>query len=453
MSGPWSAELWRIASIAFFSLLVGLVFGRPALFGVLGLFAYFGWHLLQLYRLERWLRVGRKLNPPEGWGIWGEVFHHIYALQQRNRRRKRLLAGILSQYQKATAAMPDATVVLGPNWEIQWFNEAAIQLLDLQSGHDVGQRIDNLIRVPAFGMFLADGAEGTLEMTSPRDPRLTLSLRVVPYGDEQRLLIARDVSEKLRLEQMRRDFIGNVSHELRTPLTVISGFLETLAEDDDEHGGRLGRTLGLMREQSRRMQHLVEDLLLLSRLENERQTPERELVAVPGMLTTMLEDARLLSRDKGHVIELECDTGLGLYGAEREIYSAFNNLVTNAVRYTPAGGRIMMRWYADEAGAHFSVRDNGVGIAPVHLPRLTERFYRVDPGRSREYGGTGLGLAIVKHVLQRHDAHLSIESTPGRGSTFACDFPPQRVHRIQAPAPECRNSFIEHSSKCHFPGS
>ncbi len=429
MSGPWSAELWRIASVAVVGLLIGWVLGEPGLFTALGLFAYFGWHLLQLYRLERWLRVGRTLNPPEGWGIWGEVFHHIYRLQQRNRRRKRRLAGILNQYQKATAAMPDATVVLGPHWEIQWFNDAAIQLLDFQSAHDVGQRIDNLIRVPAFGVFLAKGAQGTLEIASPRDPRLTLSLRVVPYGDEQRLLIARDISEKLRLEQMRRDFIGNVSHELRTPLTVIAGFLETLAEEET-HNARWSRSLDLMREQSKRMQNLVEDLLLLSRLENERQMPARDAVVVPGILAQMHEDAKILARDKGHVIELECDGLLGLYGVERELYSAFNNLLTNAIRYTPAGGRIVMRWHADAAGAHFAVSDNGVGIAPEHLPRVTERFYRVDPGRSRENGGTGLGLAIVKHVLQRHDARLHIESTPGKGSTFRCEFPRERVWRM-----------------------
>ncbi|MFA5530753.1 MAG: phosphate regulon sensor histidine kinase PhoR [Thiohalomonadaceae bacterium] len=429
MSGPWSSEIWRIAGILLVALFTGWLFGRPALFVLLGLFTYFGWHMLQLYRLEHWLRVGRKLNPPESWGIWGEVFHHIYRLQQRNRRRKRRLAGILSQFQKATAAMPDATVVLGRDWEIQWFNDAAVHLLGLQSGHDVGQRVDNLIRLPAFVAFIAEGAEGTLEIASPRDERLTLSLRVVPYGDEQHLLIGRDISEKIRLEQMRRDFIGNVSHELRTPLTVIAGILETLIEDDEGSGGRSARTLGMMREQSVRMQSLVEDLLLLSRLENERLAPARDPAPVPALLARMRQEALLVSQDR-HVIELECDETLGLLGAEKELYSAFNNLVINAVRYTPPGGRIVMRWYADGAGAHFSVCDNGIGMAPQHIPRVTERFYRVDPGRSRESGGTGLGLAIVKHVLQRHDGHLAIESAPGLGSTFSCEFPADRIRSM-----------------------
>jgi two-component system phosphate regulon sensor histidine kinase PhoR len=426
VSGPWSAEVWRIASVALLGFLVGLLFERPGLFTALGLFSYAGWHLLQLYRLEHWLRTSRTLNPPEGWGIWGEVFHHIYGLQQRNRRRKHRLAGMLSQYQKATAAMPDATVVLGPNWVIQWFNEAATSLLDFKASQDVGQHIENLLRNPALGEFLAKGAKGTLEIPAPSDPRLTVSLRVVPYGDEMHLLIARDISERQRLEKMRRDFIGNVSHELRTPLTVIGGFLETLAEEAGQDS-RWAKSIALMREQSLRMQNLIDDLLLLSRLENERQTSTPESVNVCNLLTAMQADAALSMAGKDHVIELECEPDVGLYGNERELYSAFNNLLVNAVRYTPPGGRILVRWYVTTEGAHLAVTDNGGGISPEHLPRITERFYRVDPGRSRESGGTGLGLAIVKHVLQNHDARLVIESALGHGSTFTCIFPPERV--------------------------
>jgi len=404
LSSPWSAEIWRIALIAFSALLVGMLFGHGGLFLTAGLFAYLSWHLYQLYRLERWLRAGRKFNPPESRGIWGEVFHHIYSLQQRNRRRKRRLAGILNQYQKATSAMPDATVVLGPGSEIQWFNGAARRLLALKPGQDTGQRIDNLIRHPDFVAFMA-GADNTasVEMPSPCDSDITLNVKIVPYGNDQRLLIARDVSERQRLEQMRRDFIGNVSHELRTPLTVVAGFLETLAEGDEPCAEQWRESLELMRQQSTRMQHLVDDLLLLSRLETDRHTPATDSVAVAGMLPIMKEEAQLLSGDKRHRIVVDCRSGARLYGAERELYSAFNNLVTNAVRYTRAGGTIEIRWEVDQQGARFSVTDSGIGIAPQHIPRVTERFYRADPARSRQSGGTGLGLAIVKHVLNRHD--------------------------------------------------
>lgn len=426
MSGLWSVEVWRIAGIAAAGFLVGLPFGLARWFAALALLGYFAWHLAQLNKLVRWLSEARSFNPPDGSGIWGEVFDGVYRLQQRNRRRKRRLAGILSQYQKATSAMPDATVVLGPGGEIQWFNEAACHLLDFKQTHDIGHRIDNLLRHPAFTSFMAKGALGTLDFPSPRDSRITLAARVVPYGAEQRLLIARDISERQRLEQMRRDFVGNVSHEMRTPLTVVAGFLETMADSND-CGERWKHSVELMRQQTKRMQNLVEDLLLLSRLENERNQPAHDTVAVGAMVSMMKEDARLLSADKQHVIEVHCEQNIGLRGSERELYSAFNNLVTNAIRYTPKGGRIHIRWQATSDGASFSVSDTGVGIAPEHIPRVTERFYRVDPGRSRESGGTGLGLAIVKHVLQRHDAKLQIESQPGMGSTFTCKFPAERV--------------------------
>jgi two-component system phosphate regulon sensor histidine kinase PhoR len=428
LSSPWFAEFRRIALIALAALLTGAIFDHGILFLAVGLLLYFGWHLYQLFRLERWLRVGRRFNPPEAWGIWGEVFHHIYRLQKRNRQRKRRLAAILNQYQKATSAMPDATVVLTSGGEIQWFNGAARQLLALKPGQDTGQRIDNLIRHPAFVEFVSGESDAeSMEMPSPQDGSITLNVKIVPYGNEQRLLIARDVSERLRLEQMRRDFIGNVSHELRTPLTVVSGFLETLSDGDDPCAEQWRKSLELMRQQSTRMQHLVDDLLLLSRLETDRHTPPDEIVPVPAMLAIMKEDAQLLSGDAKHHITLETPSDARLYGAERELYSAFNNLVTNAVRYTPEGGRIEIRWEADETGARFSVTDSGIGIAPQHIPRITERFYRADPARSRQSGGTGLGLAIVKHVLNRHQARLEIRSEPGKGSTFTCVFPAVRV--------------------------
>jgi two-component system phosphate regulon sensor histidine kinase PhoR len=414
LSNLWPAEFWRLFAVLLLALIVGAIAGHVGFALAIALTGYLIWHLI---------------NPPDASGIWGEIFNYIYRLQKHNRQRKRRLAAMLNRFQEATSAMPDATVVLGPYGDIQWFNDAAQHLLGLRPSQDGGQRIDNLIRQPEFISYLTRGKyEQSVQLRSPAIEDTTLSVRIVPYGNEQRLLLARDVSHLQRIEQMRRDFVGNVSHELRTPLTVISGFLETLADDkEDPCTQQWGRSLHLMQQQTTRMQHIVEDLLLLSRLETDRSGAPREPVAVPALLEMIREDAVLLSGDKGHEIHLEVDPTLGIYGAERELHSAFANLVTNAVRYTPERGVITIRWYQDSAGAHFEVADTGSGIAPEHLPRLTERFYRVDVGRSRQSGGTGLGLAIVKHVLTRHDARLRIESEVGKGSLFVCDFAPARI--------------------------
>ncbi|MBI5462228.1 MAG: phosphate regulon sensor histidine kinase PhoR, partial [Gammaproteobacteria bacterium] len=269
-----------------------------------------------------------------------------------------------------------------------------------------------------------------IQLPAPANQQLTLSLRLIPYATDQRLLVARDITRIQQLERMRRDFVANVSHELRTPLTVVAGYLETLLDDDsDEAARRWHKMLKSMYEQSHRMQGIVEDLLMLSRLETQAQPEQHQPVAVPGLLAQVREDAQRLSGEQGHQIALEADAELWLHGTESELRSLFSNLAFNAVRYTPAGGRIRMRWYADAQGAHFAIQDTGIGIAAHHIPRLTERFYRVDIGRSRGSGGTGLGLAIVKHVLLRHDGQLEVESQPGQGSTFRCDFAPARVCR------------------------
>lgn len=424
MFNPWSAELRRLFVLVFLAVLAGIPTGHPGIFVLAVLGVYMAWHLHNLYRLYRWLQDGHRFNPPEARGIWGDVYHLLYRLQVRNRRRKRRLTDLIKRFQEATAAMPDATVILDADGTIEWFNDAAQQLLGLQPGKDVGQRIFNLIRYPEFTRFLVKGAPTEpLRMTAPADDTLTLSIRVVPYGKDQRLLIGRDVSQQQRLEQMRRDFVANVSHELRTPLTVVSGFVETLIDERGDYPEHVHRSLELMQQQTSRMQHIVEDLLLLSRLETDRHRPPHEAVAVPAVLAMILEGVETLVKQKGQTLRLDCDNSLLIYGAEKELYSAFSNLVTNAVRYTSDGGEVNLRWYRDEAGAHFEVTDTGMGIAPQHIPRLTERFYRVDVGRSRDVGGTGLGLAIVKHVISRHSGTLRISSTLNKGSTFSCDFP------------------------------
>lgn len=424
MSNPWISEAWRGALIVLAALLVGLLVGQVTVLLLIAVAGYLVWHLMNLYRLERWYHQRKSFHPPEGAGVWGEVFHHIYQLQQRNRRRKRKLGSMLSRFNESTGAMPDATVVLTAENQIEWFNKAATQFLGLKPKLDIGQRIDNLVRHPRFVDFLAQGDfSRPLELPSPEIAGCTLSLRVVPYGKKQRLMVVRDITRLKHLERVRQDFVANVSHELRTPLTVISGYLENMADAKDEFSQRWGKSLGQMQEQTVRMIRLVEDLLLLSRLEEDGKSLTLAPVAVPAMLASLEEEAKFLSREAGHKIRLESDHSLWMRGNEKILHSVFSNLVFNAVQYTPAGGEITLRWFQDGGEVCFEVEDTGIGIAPQHIQRLTERFYRVDPGRSRVMGGTGLGLAIVKHGLDRHGARLTIRSVPGKGSCFRCVFP------------------------------
>jgi two-component system phosphate regulon sensor histidine kinase PhoR len=425
MSPVWLQEFWYLVGLVLGMLLIGWWIGQPLGFLLLAILLYLGWHLYNLYQLERWFRLRKKkINLPDTLGIWGEVFYHFYRLQQRNRKHKRKISAILKRFQSSTAAMPDAAVVLGKHYEIEWLNKSAQKLLGLQSPQDRGKPITNFIRSPVFLQYLSDSHEqSTVTIVSPTNHNLMLKINVVPYAGNQHLLLARDTTQLHRLEQIRRDFIANVSHELRTPLTVLAGFIETLRDEEDECTQQWERPLLLMAQQSARMRNLIEDLLLLSRLESDTTIGSTGPVRVAEMLHTICEEARILSGEQAHRITLLADENLVLEGRREELRSAFSNLIFNAVRYTPAQGDITARWYQDERGLHFEVSDTGEGIAPEHLPRLAERFYRVDVGRSRQQGGTGLGLAIVKHVLLRHQGQLHIDSMLGQGSTFRCDFP------------------------------
>lgn len=382
------------------------------------------WHLHQLYRLERWLHAGSLVRPWQVEGIWSEVYHHVLRLQRRHREREHKLTEILDQFQEGTAAVPDAAVVLNEDAQVLWCNEASQRLLGLCSPQDSGRHITHLVRHPAFVGFLAKGPyKDSVEIPAPTNSDLLLNVRIVPYGQDQRLLLATDVTRIHRLEQVRRDFVSNVSHELRTPLTVIGGYLETLQYSEDACAEKWRQPLRRMQEQTGRMLHIIEDLLMLTRLETQADQKPSRPVAVPDLLRGIADDARLLSGEKGHEIRLEVDSTLWLRGIEQELRSAFSNLVFNAVRHTPAGRCIILRWFTDERGIHFEVEDNGEGIPPQHIPRLTERFYRVDRGRQRETGGSGLGLAIVKHVMNSHGGQLRVASRLGEGSVFTCDFP------------------------------
>ena len=427
MIDAWKSEFRRIAGLVLVPAVLGAVFGHITLALLLGAGAYLGWHLYNLQRLVRWLREGKKLRPPQASGIWNDVFERILALQERNRKRKRDLRRLLKRFHRITVALPDATVELrAGSDEIEWWNSAATRYLGLEYPRDSGQRISNLIRYPAFIDFLHRGDyERVIEIPSPVDEGLTLRVRVIPYSGNRRLVIARDMTRVQVLERTRQDFVANASHELHTPLTVVAGYLETLLESQD-FGQEYADQLRSMQHQAARMKRIVEDLMLLSRLESEAPQMDAEPVAVGRLIDAIVNQARELSGEQEHHMELDVEPDLCLKGREPELYSAFSNLVFNAVRYTPGGGHIAVSWKTVNGAPVFSVEDTGVGIAASHLPRLTERFYRVDTGRSRASGGTGLGLAIVKHVLLRHDAELGMESEPGKGSVFRCRFPAER---------------------------
>jgi two-component system phosphate regulon sensor histidine kinase PhoR len=420
---PWTAEFWRFVAITAAGTFLGYLLGDLFAGFLVALLAYFIWHIRNIIRLYEWLRSGNLYHPPEAGGIWGDVYNQIYRMQQRHLNRKKKLTEILERYQESTAAMPDAAVVLTSTGEIEWFNKAAAQLLGLRSD-DISQRLVNLVRKPAFADYIrTKNYRDPLVISAPVNPEVQLSFRIVPYGNQQYLVIARNVTHLVRLEQIRRDFVANVSHELKTPLTVISGFVESMTDSRDECSQSWSRPLGHIQQQVKRMQQIVNDLLMLTRLESMDSQPQMTSVRVAAMLGAIREDALLLSGEHQHEIVLEADPDLMIYGAEKDLNNAFTNLIFNSVVHTPDGTRVTVRWYHDDQGAHLSVEDNGQGIAPQYINRLTERFYRVDKGRSRDRGGTGLGLAIVKHVLQEHGARLTITSEVGTGSCFSCDFP------------------------------
>ncbi|MDH4274541.1 MAG: phosphate regulon sensor histidine kinase PhoR [Gammaproteobacteria bacterium] len=426
MEDRWLSEVTLMGLVLALVAFIGWLFDHTTLFLVLGLAAYLGWHLRQLVRLYHWLGHQANGDAPEARGLWGEVYFDIARIKKRYRERRRRLATIVNRFRASTTAMPDATVVLAHDGRIDWFNKAAQSLLGLRPAADMGQRIDNLWRHPKFIEYIkSKDYLNPLEIRSPVNEDLQLSVRIVPYGDDLRLLIVRDISRLYALERMRRDFVANVSHELRTPLTVISGYLETIASAENLPTSQQ-RAFTTMQQQASRMRRIVEDLLMLSRLENTEVNAHSEKVDVATLLTTISDEARLLSGEQAHAITLHADPQIRMLGNAKELYSAFANLVFNAVHYTPAHGHIDITWQADDQHLVYTVTDTGIGIPAHHIPRLTERFYRVDDGRSRASGGTGLGLAIVKHVLARHNGYLEIESTPGVGSTFRCVFPINR---------------------------
>jgi two-component system, OmpR family, phosphate regulon sensor histidine kinase PhoR len=394
---------------------------------------YLGWNLWQLRELAFWLQHRSVADPPDAMGLWGDVVAQVVRLHRRKRFHKERLTRLFRELRRSTAAMPDGVVMLDPDGLIIWFNRKAGELLDLSRRADLGLRIDNLVRHPEFVQYLRSGAHqpGPLVVRIDAAADRYVAFQLISYGEDQRLLMLRDVTREVRLEQMRKDFVANASHELRSPLTVVAGYLETFGAD--RALGELAGPIAEMRRQTDRMTRIIEDLLELSRFEANDAPVKGTPIDVAGMAALLRKDV-LARPAHPKVVELSIDSGAHIIGDEAMVQSAFSNLVDNAAKYTPADGSMHLRWWTDEQGGHFSVRDTGPGIPAEHIPRLTERFYRVDPGRSRETGGSGLGLAIVKHALYRHGARLEIASVEGRGSTFTCHFPAERLLETRAAA-------------------
>jgi two-component system phosphate regulon sensor histidine kinase PhoR len=381
----------------------------------------------QLFKLEQWLNDARIETIPEAGGIWEEAFSQLYKMVKRHNQTKQELADELQHMEQATAALPEGVAILNEVNRLEWFNPVAQQHFDLDAEHDIMQDITYLVRQPEFVEYIQESNfNNPLMMRPARHDDMVLSIKLIPYGVNKRLLISRDITQFERVEAMRRDFVANVSHELRTPLTVVSGFVENLQDMSDLGQDSARRALHLMAEQTRRMDNLVADLLTLSRLENVQSPLHEETVDMKELLNEVYRDGELLSGAK-HPLRMEIASAANLLGNRDELRSAFSNLLSNAIRYTPEGGAILLRWFERGGQPVFLVQDSGIGIAAQHIPRLTERFYRVDRSRSRETGGTGLGLAIVKHIAMRHQAKLEVSSEEGKGSTFALVFPIKRV--------------------------
>lgn len=424
-----SADLIRWLLLLAGGWVIGALLGHPLAVLVVFCLGYILWQQRNLHLLLRWLRLGSDASaPPEQSGVFENICLEIDRLRDRHKKRKKKLSRYLRQFRQAARALPDATVVLDGKARVKWANRAAEAILGIHWPSDLDERVTNLVRKPEFLQFLDQlDADKTLDFVSPMDPAIHLNLRLAAYADDEWLLVARDVTELQIAHQSRSDFVANVSHELRTPVTVFRGYLEALEQQQERCPPEWRPVLEQMGVHATRMQTIIEELLLLSRLEQKDSVLATETVAVPELLADLQREASRLSGDSAHLFSLEIDPNLYLRGNPRELYSAFSNIVFNAVAYTPPRGVIRVRWYRDAAGAHMEVQDEGIGIPAQHLARITERFYRVDTGRARSRGGTGLGLAIVKHVLQRHQATLHVESEEGRGSLFRCDFPSQLI--------------------------
>jgi two-component system phosphate regulon sensor histidine kinase PhoR len=424
----WSRTVWRFSLYLGAVLFVGFIFEHIMLTLMLALTFTLVLNYIHLYKLTKWLWQSRAMTPPSAPGIWHHIYEGIYYLQRRNRNKRKSLGELVKRFREGFEALPDAVVVIDKDARIMWCNRNARIELGLRWPDDNGRRIDNLIRNPSFIDFLHKGDyQYPIEVSAPTNPNKIFEYRMMQYGEDQLLLIVRDVSRVSHLEEMRKDFVANVSHELKTPLTVINGYLEVLETTTKEPSPIVAKALSEMGSQTKRMQVLIEDLLILSRIESSGDRIFETVIDMPSMLRQIELEALALNQVKKHTMHFSIDDELRVYGVETELRSACSNLLFNAIHYTPQGGNIEVSWKQKAGGALFCVTDDGDGIADKHLRRLTERFYRVDKARSRTTGGSGLGLSIVKHVLNHHNANLEIQSTVGKGSKFSFLLPNELI--------------------------
>ena len=420
----WASQIGILAGWLAAAALLGWWFGGAGWGFAAALALYTGNTLRNLFLLDRMLDGQRRQVLFETRGLWAEIFARVDKLRTKSRNRKKKYHRLLREVRESTGALQDGGIILNADHEILWFNPAATRLLGLDPAIDIGNRLDNLLRHPDFVAYLAQPTPNGITIPSPKVESGWLTVQIIPYGKNQQLAIVRDITPEVKLERTRRDFVANASHELRSPLTVIAGYLDAFA-DDAELPESWQAPFGEMQRQAERMTRILSDLLELTRLESSGGKAEHEFVDVTGMLELITKEFQGVEGKAA--VTLHLNTDVALLGSESEVHSIFYNLINNAVRFTPPTGNVDVTWSLEGGEAVFEVTDTGIGIPEEQIPRITERFYRVDPGRSRASGGTGLGLAIVKHALQRHDGTLAIRSQELEGSTFTCRFPASRL--------------------------
>lgn len=419
----WNRDLLRLGLAIGLAAIISIFIGHFLYLVLLICIIFILRQAFLLKQLEHWLSTGAKAQHISHSGAWEEVYYHIFRIKKANKKRKKQLSRIIEQFRNSTAALPDAVVVLSEYDEISWFNDAAGKTLGLKKG-DKGQRIPNLIRAPIFIDFLQKkDKEAILSIKSPINEQVTLQIKIVNYGKNAHLLVAHDITYLKSIERMRKDFVDNISHELRTPLTVLKGYLETLVDMPDIHSPLLSHSLEQMNNQTLRMQHLVDDLLLLANLETQKI--QNNCVEIKPLLKQICQESSALEQLNNR-IELFIDSDANIIGNDQELRSAFSNLVVNALKYSPEESIVTVQWHQSDDTLILEVSDQGEGIPELEIPKITERFYRVNVKREQQKRGTGLGLSIVKHVLARHNAQLLISSELGKGSCFKCIFPKQR---------------------------
>lgn len=432
-SSLWTFAKQDLRLLLFFLLIASLVgFGVGYFWSCIfvAFVLFFMLQLRSLYLVNEWISNRPYDVPPNLNGIWGALLFNVYRAQRQERIVQAEMVGLIDRAQSSLVALAEAVVLIDDQHQIEWWNPAAEKLLRI-SPLDRGRNLLSILRQPSFIEYFnhSDQSPDGIRLQAQMDEERYVQVKLTRFGGESRLLVAYDTTRVHNLEQMRKDFVDNISHELRTPLTVLSGYIETFIDQDDITP-RWKRAFTQMQSQTKRMNALVNDLLLLSNLENNKKVAKNQIIDMANLMNQIFDDARAYNLDYGHTLNLDIDSHCDLIGSDIEIASAFSNLITNAIKYTPAGGIITIGWHEDGDHAYFTVQDNGIGINPKHLPRLTERFYRVDSARSRQTGGTGLGLAIVKHVLMQHGAHLEITSKENEGSTFTAVFPKERLYRM-----------------------